>query len=210
MQCERVCPRRTFAASRGGCEPGTVRRVLSLSSRRGERGFSPASRARGCRRYQGRRACRPAAKRPDRATWVVPRLELFRPSYDKLMGRPFLFCPNVKTTPRTFTRRFTLAPKELAKQHAPAGTEDRIYQNWCDMGIHTQIDRKKPFTIVMPPPNVTGQPHMGHAMDETRQDILTRWLSGCAGPCRAVGAWHRPCVHCHRGQASSPKCARRA
>ena len=108
MQCERVCPRRTFAASRGGCKPGTVRRVLSLSSRRGERGFSPASRARGCRRYQGRRACRPAAKRPDRATWVVPRLELFRPSHDKLMGRPFLFCPNVKITPRTFTRRFTL------------------------------------------------------------------------------------------------------
>ena len=108
MQCERVCPRRTFAASRGGCKPGTVRRVLSLSSRRGERGFSPASRTRGCRRYQGRRACRPAAKRPDRATWVVPRLELFRPSHDKLMGRPFLFCPNVKITPRTFTRRFTL------------------------------------------------------------------------------------------------------
>ena len=120
MQCERVCPRRTFAASRGGCKPGTVRRVLSLSSRRGERGFSPASRARGCRRYQGRRACWPAAKRPDRATWVVPRLELFRPSHDKLMGRPFLFCPNVKITPRTFTRRFTLcrrnSPKDVYKR----------------------------------------------------------------------------------------------
>ena len=49
-------------------------------------------------------------------------------------------------------------PKELAKQYAPQGTEDRIYQNWCDKGyFHTQIDRsKKPFTIVMPPPNVTG------------------------------------------------------
>lgn len=45
-------------------------------------------------------------------------------------------------------------PKELAKQYAPQGTEDRIYQNWCDKGyFHTQIDRsKKPFTIVMPPP----------------------------------------------------------
>ena len=54
-------------------------------------------------------------------------------------------------------------PKELAKQYAPQGTEDRIYQNWCDKGyFHTQIDRsKKPFTIVMPPPNVTGQLHMG-------------------------------------------------
>ena len=67
--------------------------------------------------------------------------------------------------------------KELAKQYAPQGTEDRIYQNWCDKGyFHTQIDRsKKPFTIVMPPPNVTGQLHMGHAMDETWQDILTRY-----------------------------------
>ena len=54
-------------------------------------------------------------------------------------------------------------PKELAKQYAPQGTEDRIYQNWCDKGyFHTQIDRsKKPFTIVMPPPNITGQLHMG-------------------------------------------------
>ena len=68
-------------------------------------------------------------------------------------------------------------PKEHAKQYAPQGTEDRIYQNWCDKGyFHTQIDRsKKPFTIVMPPPNVTGQLHMGHAMDETWQDILTRY-----------------------------------
>ena len=50
-------------------------------------------------------------------------------------------------------------PKELAKQYAPQGTEDRIYQNWCDKGyFHTQIDHsKKPFTIVMPPPNITGQ-----------------------------------------------------
>ena len=68
-------------------------------------------------------------------------------------------------------------PKELAKQYAPQGTEDRIYQNWCDKGyFHTQIDRsKKPFTIVMPPPNITGQLHMGHAMDETLQDILIRY-----------------------------------
>ena len=69
------------------------------------------------------------------------------------------------------------AEGNYAKQYAPQGTEDRIYQNWCDKGyFHTQIDRsKKPFTIVMPPPNVTGQLHMGHAMDETWQDILTRY-----------------------------------
>ena len=68
-------------------------------------------------------------------------------------------------------------PKDLAKQYALQGTEDRIYQNWCDKGyFHTQVDRsKKPFTIVMPPPNVTGQLHMGHAMDSTLQDILTRF-----------------------------------
>ena len=67
--------------------------------------------------------------------------------------------------------------KELAKQYDPKGTEDRIYQTWCDKGyFHTKIDRsKRPFTIVMPPPNVTGQLHMGHAMDETWQDILIRY-----------------------------------
>mgnify|MGYP000328093045 CR=1 FL=1 len=67
--------------------------------------------------------------------------------------------------------------KELAKQYDPKGTEDRIYQEWCDKGyFHTQIDRsKKPFTIVMPPPNITGQLHMGHALDNTMQDILTRY-----------------------------------
>ena len=67
--------------------------------------------------------------------------------------------------------------KELAKQYDPKGVEDRIYQNWCDHGyFHTKIDRsKKPFTIVMPPPNVTGQLHMGHAMDNTWQDILIRY-----------------------------------
>ncbi len=68
-------------------------------------------------------------------------------------------------------------PKELAKQYSPQATEDRVYQNWCGKGyFHTKIDKsKKPFTIVMPPPNVTGQLHMGHAMDETWQDVLIRY-----------------------------------
>ena len=92
-------------------------------------------------------------------------------------------------------------PKELAKQYAPQGTEDRIYQNWCDKGyFHTQIDRsKKPFTIVMPPPNVTGQLHMGHALDETLQDILIRYKR-MQGYSRPVGPRHRPRFHRHRGQ----------
>ena len=66
--------------------------------------------------------------------------------------------------------------KELAKQYDPSQVEDRIYQFWQDGGyFHTKIDRsKKPYTIVMPPPNVTGQLHMGHAVDNTMQDILIR------------------------------------
>ena len=59
--------------------------------------------------------------------------------------------------------------KELAKQYDPSQVEDRIYQFWLDGGyFHTKADPdKKPYTIVMPPPNVTGQLHMGHALDNT-------------------------------------------
>ena len=67
--------------------------------------------------------------------------------------------------------------KELAKTYDPKGMEDRIYQRWLEKKyFHAEIDPdKKPFTIVMPPPNVTGQLHMGHALDNTLQDILIRW-----------------------------------
>ena len=66
--------------------------------------------------------------------------------------------------------------KELAKQYDPSQVEDRIYQFWLDGGyFHNKADPdKKPYTIVMPPPNVTGQLHMGHAVDNTMQDILIR------------------------------------
>ena len=66
--------------------------------------------------------------------------------------------------------------KELAKNYAPREFEDRIYKNWCDKGYFApDKDKKKPaFSIVIPPPNVTGQLHMGHALDETLQDILVR------------------------------------
>ena len=66
--------------------------------------------------------------------------------------------------------------KELAKQYDPSQVEDRIYQFWLDGGyFHTKADPdKKPYTIVMPPPNVTGQLHMGHALDNTMQDVLIR------------------------------------
>ena len=67
--------------------------------------------------------------------------------------------------------------KNLAKTYDPAQVEDRIYQTWTENGyFHAEIDPdKKPFTIVIPPPNVTGQLHMGHALDETLQDILIRY-----------------------------------
>ena len=67
--------------------------------------------------------------------------------------------------------------KELAKVYNPKEMEDRIYQNWMDKGyFHAKVNPdKKPFTIVMPPPNVTGQLHMGHALDNTMQDILIRF-----------------------------------
>ena len=67
--------------------------------------------------------------------------------------------------------------KELAKTYDPQGIEDRIYKNWEDKKyFHAEVDySKKPFTIVIPPPNITGQLHMGHALDNTMQDILIRF-----------------------------------
>ena len=67
--------------------------------------------------------------------------------------------------------------KELAKSYNPSEVEDRIYDFWIKGNyFHAEVDKdKKPYTIVMPPPNITGQLHMGHALDETLQDILIRW-----------------------------------
>ena len=67
--------------------------------------------------------------------------------------------------------------KELAKQYNPEEVEDRIYDMWLKGHyFHAEVNpNKKPFTIMMPPPNVTGQLHMGHALDNTLQDSLIRW-----------------------------------
>ena len=67
--------------------------------------------------------------------------------------------------------------KELEKTYDPSQIEDRLYRKWEEKKyFHAEVDRsKKPFTIVMPPPNVTGQLHMGHALDNTMQDILIRF-----------------------------------
>lgn len=67
--------------------------------------------------------------------------------------------------------------KELEKTYNPSEIEDRLYQKWLDNNyFHAEVDHsKKPFTIVIPPPNITGKLHMGHALDETMQDILIRF-----------------------------------
>ncbi|MBR5280820.1 MAG: class I tRNA ligase family protein, partial [Clostridia bacterium] len=67
--------------------------------------------------------------------------------------------------------------ENMAKVYEPAGVETRIYKNWEDKGYFKGVadPAKKPFTIVIPPPNITGQLHMGHALDNTLQDILIRF-----------------------------------
>ena len=67
--------------------------------------------------------------------------------------------------------------KELAKTYDPQSIEERLYAKWLEKKyFHAEVNRsKKPFTIVMPPPNITGQLHMGHALDNTMQDILIRF-----------------------------------
>ncbi|MDR1440173.1 MAG: valine--tRNA ligase [Clostridiales bacterium] len=67
--------------------------------------------------------------------------------------------------------------KQLDKAYSPASVEKRIYQRWLDGGyFHAAVDKsKKPYTIVIPPPNITGSLHVGHAVDNTLQDILIRW-----------------------------------
>ena len=67
--------------------------------------------------------------------------------------------------------------KELEKNYNPSEIEGRLYEKWVENKyFHAEVDRsKKPFTIVMPPPNITGQLHMGHALDNTMQDILIRF-----------------------------------
>lgn len=67
--------------------------------------------------------------------------------------------------------------KELAKNFDPSTVEERLYHTWMEKKyFHTEVDKTKtPYSIVMPPPNITGQLHMGHALDNTMQDILIRW-----------------------------------
>lgn len=67
--------------------------------------------------------------------------------------------------------------QNLETTYNPKAIEDKLYSKWCEKKyFHAEVDRsKKPFTIVMPPPNITGKLHMGHALGNTMQDILVRY-----------------------------------
>lgn len=100
--------------------------------------------------------------------------------------------------------------KELSKVYEPKEVERRIYEMWETGGyFHAEKDEsKKPFTIVMPPPNVTGQLHMGHAMDATLPDTLIRFkrMPGLQCP---VGARRGSCRHCDSDQGGGGTAERR-
>ena len=75
--------------------------------------------------------------------------------------------------------------KDLAKTYDPHSFEDRLYAFWQEKGYFSPVvdHDKKPYSIMMPPPNITGQLHLGHALDNTLQDILIRIaLCGCPAP----------------------------
>mgnify|MGYP000843057930 CR=1 FL=1 len=67
--------------------------------------------------------------------------------------------------------------QKLETTYNPKEIESKLYEKWCENKyFHAEVDRsRKPFTTVMPPPNITGKLHMGHALDQTLQDVLTRW-----------------------------------
>lgn len=99
----------------------------------------------------------------------------FYPSFGKRLPEGRFF--NTLFEARNINKGEEQMEKNLAKTYNPKDFEDRIYAEWEAKGaFRAEIDKdKKPFTIVMPPPNITGQLHMGHALDQTLQDVLTRW-----------------------------------
>ena len=94
--------------------------------------------------------------------------------------------------------------KELSKTYDPKDIEDRLYKKWEDNGyFHAEVDRsKKPFTIVMPPPNITGQLHMGHALDNTMQGYPDPLQENAGIQC-TVAAGYGSRIHRYRGKGDS-------
>ena len=93
-----------------------------------------------------------------------------------------------------------MSNKEIEKTYNPQKVEDALYSKWMEKDyFHAVIDpEKEPFTIVIPPPNITGQLHMGHALDNTMQDILIR-MKRMQGTVPS-GFRNRPCQYSNRGQ----------
>ena len=79
--------------------------------------------------------------------------------------------------------------QKLETTYNPKEIESKLYEKWCENKyFHAEVDRsRKPFTTVMPPPNITGKLHMGHALDNTLQDILIRWDRPCGDLYRSKG-----------------------
>ena len=102
----------------------------------------------------------------------------YQNSYDKILR--IITIPRLLKAAGDFKDKgwvYMAEHKQLAKTYEPGEVEDRIYRFWLDGGyFHAEVNHeKKPYTIVIPPPNITGQLHMGHALDNTLQDILIRW-----------------------------------
>ncbi len=102
----------------------------------------------------------------------------YQNSYDKILR--IITIPRLPKAAGDFKDKgwvYMAEHKQLAKTYEPGEVEDRIYRFWLDGGyFHAEVNHeKKPYTIVIPPPNITGQLHMGHALDNTLQDILIRW-----------------------------------
>ena len=103
-----------------------------------------------------------------------------------------------------------LAANELPKQYDHAAAQSRWYPFWEERGyFHSEPDpTAKPYTIVIPPPNVTGALHLGHALNNTLQDILIRWQAD-AGLQDPVDARHRSRRHRHAGGRRAAAAARK-
>ena len=90
---------------------------------------------------------------------------------------------------------------ELASKYDPKDVESKWYQYWLDNKLFSsKPDGREPYTIVIPPPNVTGVLHMGHMLNNTIQDILVRRARMEGKKC-LLGARNRPCIYCYRSKS---------
>ena len=95
---------------------------------------------------------------------------------------------------------------EIASKYNPAEVEGKWYQYWLDNGFFkSKPDGREPYTIVIPPPNVTGVLHMGHMLNNTIQDILIR-RARMQGKKRLLGAGNGSCFHCNRSESRESPC----